>query len=151
LNYFGTGARDVAAILSVDKHDAHIADDPTGEEPPFYLGLGNENAVYSRTQSGDIDVAEVVRDEEERRFRGHTDHLDLHPGDADKALRPALECELSPECLVRDKGREHEPKTVKAQGGQNKRDKTNSSPNVFHRGAVQGSADRSAIALCPLW
>src|SRR5205085_9194113 len=57
-------------------------------------------AVYHGTYRRDVDIAQMIDDQKERRCRRRTDHYDRHAGDLHEATGPHLKSELPPVLFV---------------------------------------------------
>jgi len=89
--------RDVALVLSLDEQGVHRRTQPPDHRPVVDVGLGHEDAVKLRSQQDDVDVAQMIRNQEERRRRWRALDLDSHPQQSGHGTAPGVEDPGSPQ------------------------------------------------------
>lgn len=84
-------AQQVALARAVDEDRADGAAEPADERPSRDVGLGDEGRAQRCAEHDHVEVAQVVRDQQERSARRRSRALDAQPDDARRAARPAVE------------------------------------------------------------
>ena len=84
-------AQQIALARAVDEHRADGAAQPAEQRPARDVGLRDEGRAQRRAEHDRVEVAQVVRDQQERAARRLAAARDAQPDDARRAARPVVE------------------------------------------------------------